>query len=325
MQLDDKQLNIPFREYTNTKAAIEALTGVVAGCIAYATDTDELGTYDGATWNWNKDIVINTVQTDTVSLPEIEAPGTPAENVITIYNEEFHGFGFLNFKDDTDMVRKLVRDNVFVARADEDIAVGDAVYVSNQTGNVPEVSKAKADSLTTMPAVGVAVEAFDDGDYGRVMMVGLLENFDTSLFAIGDPLYVSAGTAGLLTATAPLYPNIRQEIGLCLVVGVGNGAMQVLAKSLVNEGVIDHGGLLGLDGDDHEQYLLADGTRALAGAWDMGDQALTNVNIDSSTIDIVDAGDYYAATTVEGALQEVGAAVMVGNFVALATMEWMQL
>lgn len=36
--------------------------------------------------------------------------------------------------------------------------------------------------------------------------------------------------------------------------------------------------------DDHTQYLLADGTRALAGAWDMGSQALTNVNIDSGVI-----------------------------------------
>jgi len=39
----------------------------------------------------------------------------------------------------------------------------------------------------------------------------------------------------------------------------------------------------------------------------------------------VDAGSYYTGTTVEAALQEVGAAVIVGNFVALATMEWMQL
>ena len=36
--------------------------------------------------------------------------------------------------------------------------------------------------------------------------------------------------------------------------------------------------------DDHTQYLLASGTRALAGAWDMGSQALTNVNIDSGVI-----------------------------------------
>jgi len=32
------------------------------------------------------------------------------------------------------------------------------------------------------------------------------------------------------------------------------------------------------------QYLLADGTRALAGAWDMGSQAVTNANIDSGAI-----------------------------------------
>ena len=36
--------------------------------------------------------------------------------------------------------------------------------------------------------------------------------------------------------------------------------------------------------DDHTQYLLADGSRALAGAWNMGSQALTNVNIDTGDI-----------------------------------------
>ncbi|HEB28526.1 MAG TPA: hypothetical protein ENI05_12270, partial [Porticoccus sp.] len=38
--------------------------------------------------------------------------------------------------------------------------------------------------------------------------------------------------------------------------------------------------------DDHTQYLLADGTRALAGAWDMGSQVLTNVNIDTGNINV---------------------------------------
>ena len=36
--------------------------------------------------------------------------------------------------------------------------------------------------------------------------------------------------------------------------------------------------------DDHTQYLLADGTRALAGSWSMGNQATTNVNIDTGNI-----------------------------------------
>ena len=46
----------------------------------------------------------------------------------------------------------------------------------------------------------------------------------------------------------------------------------------------DHGTLSGLSDDDHTQYLLADGTRALGGAWDMGSSATTNVNIDSGVI-----------------------------------------
>jgi len=46
----------------------------------------------------------------------------------------------------------------------------------------------------------------------------------------------------------------------------------------------DHSSLSGLSSDDHTQYLLADGSRALAGAWDMGSQALTNVNIDTGDI-----------------------------------------
>ena len=47
----------------------------------------------------------------------------------------------------------------------------------------------------------------------------------------------------------------------------------------------DHGSLGGLeDVADHAYALLHNGTRALSGAWDMGSQALTNVNIDSGVI-----------------------------------------
>jgi hypothetical protein len=48
-------------------------------------------------------------------------------------------------------------------------------------------------------------------------------------------------------------------------------------------GTIDHGDTTGKSDDDHTQYLLADGTRALAGAWDMGNQSLTNVLADDDS------------------------------------------
>jgi hypothetical protein len=58
-----------------------------------------------------------------------------------------------------------------------------------------------------------------------------------------------------------------------------------LWKTGASVGVTEHGGLTGLDDViDHPSYLLLDGSRALAGAWDMGSQALTNVNVDSGDI-----------------------------------------
>lgn len=54
MKLDDQQLGKPARLYQNTKANITALSLAAGdeGCMAYATDTDEIGAFDGAAWDW---------------------------------------------------------------------------------------------------------------------------------------------------------------------------------------------------------------------------------------------------------------------------------
>lgn len=54
MKRNDSQLGAPGVLYKDTKANIEALSGVAEGAIAYATDTNEDGTYDGATWTWGR-------------------------------------------------------------------------------------------------------------------------------------------------------------------------------------------------------------------------------------------------------------------------------
>lgn len=41
---------------------------------------------------------------------------------------------------------------------------------------------------------------------------------------------------------------------------------------------VDHGGLVGLGDDDHTQYLLANGTRAMSGALDMGQNPIGNIS-----------------------------------------------
>jgi len=51
------------------------------------------------------------------------------------------------------------------------------------------------------------------------------------------------------------------------------------------EQTTDHGSLLGLSDDDHTQYLLASGARAMAGSLDMGTNAITNVgNVDGRDV-----------------------------------------
>lgn len=52
MREGDEQVGIPSVIYNDTKANIEALSGVVEGSFAYATDTDEPGWYGGSSWAW---------------------------------------------------------------------------------------------------------------------------------------------------------------------------------------------------------------------------------------------------------------------------------
>jgi len=63
----------------------------------------------------------------------------------------------------------------------------------------------------------------------------------------------------------------------------GTGADPIWATSPT--GVTDHGALSGLGDDDHTQYLLVDGTRAMSGNLDLGTNAITNVgNVDGRDV-----------------------------------------
>jgi hypothetical protein len=66
MRHNDKQYGTPFVEYTDTKANIEALTSILEGAHAYATDTNQPGWYDGTIWNW----------------------GSGGESILHLYNED---------------------------------------------------------------------------------------------------------------------------------------------------------------------------------------------------------------------------------------------
>jgi len=218
----------------------------------YRDDLHEWFIYNGTAW-----VSLTFGGFDYIDLPAILPPANPPANVLRLYVEDFHGFPFYSFRDATGMVRKPVRDSVFVGLnvTGADIPAARAVYASGSVGGVPTIALARANAIATMPSIGITVETIPDGAHGRIMQVGLLENVNTAAFAAGDVLYVSPAVAGAPTNVPPLYPNIRQEMGTVLVSDAVVGQVQCVARSMQYEGILDHGGLLGLGDDDHPQYI----------------------------------------------------------------------
>ena len=98
---------------------------------------------------------------------------------------------------------------------------GSVVYVSGLNGNTPEVSLARANSSSTMPAFGlVGAEIVNTAD-GTVDTFGSLTGLDVAdfgetgiTFSLGDTVYVSSSEAGKLTNVAPSgEANLIQNIG----------------------------------------------------------------------------------------------------------------
>jgi len=160
---------------------------------------------------------------------------SPPNSTLRLYVENFKNFSVYKFIDSRGMKRELVRDSIFIVKrvAAANVSIMSAVYACTSTGDgVPVICFAKANDMATMPAVGLTIENITSGNYGRVMQVGLLENVDTSAWATGDILYVSATTFGGLTNVKPSVPALSQEIGTVLVSSATVGKIQVLVKSV---------------------------------------------------------------------------------------------
>lgn len=93
------------------------------------------------------------------------------------------------------------------------MTVGQAVYISGISGEVPEVLLADADGAGTMPAAGLIATGGNAGAEVWIISLGELKGVNTSTFSEGDTLYVGA-TAGALVASPPAGSSAKlQNIG----------------------------------------------------------------------------------------------------------------
>lgn len=95
------------------------------------------------------------------------------------------------------------------------IVKGTVVRISGAQGQNPTIAPAQANAYATSDAIGIAAETISNigQAVGKVMVVGTLEGVDTSAFADGATLYLSATMAGALTSTEPVKPNWQMQIG----------------------------------------------------------------------------------------------------------------
>jgi len=95
-----------------------------------------------------------------------------------------------------------------------------AIATSNPAATVaPRVVLADASSVTTMPAIAVAMDTIISGGTsgGTALIRGLMGGLDTSTITAGSLVYVSDTTPGAFTGTPPaLRASVRQPIGMCV-------------------------------------------------------------------------------------------------------------
>lgn len=90
---------------------------------------------------------------------------------------------------------------------------GELVYINGESGGWPTVARAQADTAAASQSIiGMVTAPIAVGGIGDVCVSGIVHDLDTSAYAPGTELYLSAATPGGFTDTPPLQPNYVVEV-----------------------------------------------------------------------------------------------------------------
>ena len=141
------------------------------------------------------------------------------------------------YNDNSQMTVNIGQESIVRVRnqTGADIPDGTVVYVNGATGNTPTIAKAIATSFTTSDIIGVTTTTIANNGFGYATISGLVNGLDTSAFAEGDAVFLSATTAGAYTATEPTRPNYSIQVGVILRANPSNGTLLVSVQIVSTE------------------------------------------------------------------------------------------
>ena len=131
-----------------------------------------------------------------------------SSNIVPLADEQYD-LGQVQLKYENLYAKFLDGGLMFTAINDEGATItrGQAVYVKGISGQTPTIALAAADDASKMPAMGLVADGTsNDGNEVRIVTLGRLNGFDTSMFSAGDTLYIqtgSGGVSGSLTNSPP--------------------------------------------------------------------------------------------------------------------------
>jgi hypothetical protein len=213
-------------------------------------------TYNGATG------AIGT--TGPITFPALTPPAAPASGSVVLFGAASSATNITQLSTKDNFGGQLAlgyeQHMVVANQTGGTIAAGNAVYITGANGSgVPTIGLAKADSATTLPAVGYTQYAITNGGTGELHVSGNVGAF-TIGFSAGGKLYLSDSVAGALTATAPTAAtSYVQQMGVATVIG-GSGAFQLAPQTPVVVARAVTGGGTGLTTLPVHTVLLGEGT-----------------------------------------------------------------
>jgi predicted RecA/RadA family phage recombinase len=104
---------------------------------------------------------------------------------------------------------------------------GSIVSFVGGDGSYPIVEKAVSSSIHDSDVIGVALDNILNGEYGSIVVNGILDGFNTNDFNVGDKLYLSSVIDGAITNIVPTAPNHAIFIGFCIKKDAVDGAIYI--------------------------------------------------------------------------------------------------
>ena len=105
---------------------------------------------------------------------------------------------------------------------------GTIVYINGGHGNLPSVTKSQANNETnSSQTFGIVQVDITNMNNGHVVIIGTLDNLDTSAYSDGTILYLSPTVAGAWTDVKPSAPNHMVYVGTVVRAHPTQGVVEV--------------------------------------------------------------------------------------------------